>query len=54
MKKQLIHDDTEIECVMTKIMTFGKFKELLQGAKQKGWDVKSYQIGFFQRKKIGE
>ena len=40
-------DDLEIEVVMTKKMKFGDYNKVYKQGKQKGWDVKSYQIGFF-------
>jgi len=40
-------DHTEIEVVMRKKMTFGEYMKMLQSAKSKGWEVQSYQVGFY-------
>ena len=36
-----------LEVVMTKKMGFGDYKRMLNQAKQKGWNVQSYQIGVY-------
>ena len=45
--KNVTPDDLEIEVVMTKKMKFGDYNKVRNQGINKGWNVKSYQIGFF-------
>lgn len=38
--------NTIIEVVMTKEMTYADYMKMYQQAKNKGWHVQGYQIGF--------
>ena len=42
-----LDNNTVVEVVMTKKMGFGDYKRMLNQAKQKGWNVQSYQIRFY-------
>jgi hypothetical protein len=39
-------DETEIEVKMTKKMEFSEYLKMFQQAKNKGWKVEAFQIGF--------
>lgn len=45
-KKDILNPNTIIEVVMTKEMTYADYMKMYQQAKNKGWHVQGYQIGF--------
>ncbi|WP_440880673.1 hypothetical protein [Tenacibaculum sp. C7A-26P2] len=38
--------NTEVEVVMTKVMTMKRYENIFQKAKKEGWKVQAYQKGF--------
>ncbi len=44
----MISSEKEIEVVMRKIVTHDEYRKLIKSAKEKGWDIKAYQVGFYQ------
>ncbi len=40
-------DNTEIEVVMKKKMTYREYKQMIENARTKGWTIQAYQIGFY-------
>ena len=40
-------ENTKIEVVMKKQMTFSEYEKMRIQAKEKGWTISAYQIGFF-------
>lgn len=49
-KKHQLPPKTIIEVVMIKEMTYSEYKKIYHQAKNKGWKIQGYQIGF--RKQI--
>lgn len=48
-------DKEEVEVILRKKMTYSDYKRIIQQSKDKGWDIKAYQIGFYspgQQKEI--
>lgn len=45
-KKDILAPNVIIEVVMTKEMTYADYMKIHQQAKNKGWHIQGYQIGF--------
>ena len=46
-KHSILPETTTIEVVMRKQMSLHEFEKMKQGARNKGWKVKVYQVGVF-------